>query len=116
MIITLYCILCFILEVITSYLANWVNVSVIDRKPGSAVRYSLATGAAGWIILLIIGKWSDWNIYIMIFSVIGDALGDYIVASRPKYDMWFKYITPKWLRLKPGKKIPYRKKLPFTSA
>jgi len=99
--IELYCLICFVLNAVVSYLANWVNVSVIGRKPFKAVSYSLMTGLSGWAVLLIIGKLSDWNIYIMIASVIGDALGDYIVASR---------------KLKKKPKSYYIKKVPFTNA
>ena len=83
-------------------MANWVNVSIIARKPFKATTYSLMTGMAGWMILLIIGKLSDWNIYIMVCSVVGDALGDFIVANRK--------IKKKKL------KSYYIKKVPFTNA
>lgn len=98
----LYCVICFFLELVTSYLANWANVSIISRKPKKAIYYGFANGLANWAILFIIGKLSDWNIPIMIVSVIGNATGDYIVANR---------------KLKPKTKASiYRKKTPFTSA
>jgi len=109
----LYCILCFFLEIIHSVLANWVNVSIISRKPQRAVKYSLATGIAGWSILFIIGKLSDWNIAIMVSTVIGDSIGDYIVASRkikPKNKNKAKYDINGTI------KRTYRKKFPVSTA
>lgn len=78
---------------------------------GQVVPVSLATGVTSRLSLLIIGKFSDWNLIVMAADVLGDTMGDIAVSKRwprPVYD----FLVKKKNRTKPN----YRKVQPFTSA
>lgn len=88
----------FILEFVVSFLLNSGSIAILTRKPNRAVLLSVATNICTWASFYIIGKISDWSIPLILASICGDVLGDYIVAKR-----------------KPKKKV-YKKKFPVSTA
>jgi hypothetical protein len=92
--IFVYCIICFVLRIIMTFSFNWTNLAVISRKPWKSVYYSTITSATSWAVLVIVGKLSNWNVPIIIASLVGDAIADYIVAKRKIKSKHKKKNTP----------------------
>ena len=90
----------FITEIVLSFLLNTTSIAILARKVGLTVRVSLICGILYWTRLYIVAKLSDWDIGLMLASIMGDTIGDYLVAKR---------------MIKPRKKI-YRKKIPVSTA
>ena len=93
----LWIVIIFIAELVWSYTAAYLNVTVVTRKRARAFCFGLMASAIGWVV--------PWVIYvevrrweIMIPAIIGSAIGDFLVASRKK------------------KKRVYKRKLPITTA
>jgi hypothetical protein len=92
--------LIFTIEIVLSFLLNTTSIAILCRKAGLTVKVSLLSGVLYWVRLYLIAKLSDWDIGLMISSVIGDSVGDYLVAKR---------------KIKPKRK-PARKKFPVSTA
>ena len=73
----------FATELIWSWVANRVNISVIKRKPLQAWLYGLACSIMSWVVPMIVYLWTeDWTYAVA--GVLGDSLGDLLSALRPK--------------------------------
>ena len=94
----LYAILIFVMEFILSALLNSNSIAIISRKPWKATQLSFVANALYWTRFFIIAKVSDWSVLLIVASIIGDVLGDWLIASR-----------------KP-KKRKYIRKTPFSTA
>lgn len=122
----------FFTEMYLSFLLNQTNLNVLTQKLFPTIRTSLKAGTLYWLRLLLVVKLSDWDYGLMISSVIGDTVGDCLVAKRrvikvllkKKYPfLWIwkqkvrGYVTrrmSRWIKLREKRK--YRKKFPVTTA
>jgi hypothetical protein len=89
----------FLMEFAVSWLLNSGSIAILARKPKRAVLLSVLTNVLTWASFFIIGKISDWNVWLISASILGDVTGDFIVSIR-----------------KPKKKKPYLKRIPTSTA
>jgi hypothetical protein len=86
------------IEIGLSFLLNKTTLGILGRKQAITVKLSCLAGILYWIRLFLIIRLSDFDIGLMIASIIGDTVGDWLVAKR-----------------KPKKKKIYRGRSPFTN-
>jgi hypothetical protein len=72
----------FLMEIALSFLLNHTSIAILTRKTGLTIRQSLLAGILYWARLYLVARVSDWDTGLMAASVLGDTVGDILVAKR----------------------------------
>jgi hypothetical protein len=76
-----YVIIILIAEALWSYLGDMTIVHTVTRKKGKAVIYGIASLTINYTVLAVIAT-HNWNTWMIVGAIAGDAMGTYVAASR----------------------------------